>query len=408
MASAAKSEQFEEAARLRDRIGAVERTVERQQIVGARRADRDVFGLARRGGDVEVHVLHVREGRVIGAQGYPLDAVPLDDGEVMSSFLAQYYALSAGRPIPGEIVSPAPIDDGGALESWLSDRAEARVALRVPQRGALRELVAMAHENAELGLAQRLEAQESVASALAELGEALGLPGPPRRIEGYDISTLHGTLTVGSRVVFENGQPHKNDYRRYRIREAPPDDDYACLREVIGRRLARAEREPLPDLLLIDGGKGQLAVVSAALADARITAHAASIAKEKDEQSASPRVKRSGGLKAERVFLPNRKDPIVLPPSSRALLLLQRVRDESHRFAIEFQRKLRSKQNFASILEELPGIGPGKRRALLTALGSLRAVREASVEALEKVPGISPRNARTIAGFFASVGAEKP
>jgi excinuclease ABC subunit C len=408
MASAADAEQFEEAARLRDRIEAVERTVARQQIVGLRRADRDVFGLARRGGDAEVHVLHVREGRVIGAQGHPLDAIPLDDGEVMSSFLGQYYALSAGRPIPGEIVSPAPIDDGGALESWLSDRAATRVAVRVPQRGALRELVAMAQSNAELGLAQRLEAQESVAAALAELGLALGLPGPPRRIEGYDISTLHGTLTVGSRVVFQDGLPDKSGYRRYRIREAPPEDDYACLREVIGRRLARADREPLPDLLLIDGGKGQLAVVSAALADAGLHAHAASIAKEKDEESPSPRVKRSGGLKAERVFLPNRRDPLMLPPNSRALLLLQRARDESHRFAIEFQRKLRSKQNFASILEELPGIGPGKRRALLAALGSLRAVRDAPLEVLEAVPGISRRDAQTVAGFFAAMNRENP
>jgi excinuclease ABC subunit C len=350
-----------------------------------------------------VHVLHVREGRVIGAQGYPLDAVALDDGEVMSSFLGQYYAVSAGRPIPGEVVSPVPVDDGGALESWLSDRAESRVAVRVPQRGALRELAAMAQSNAELGLRQRVEAQESVAAALAEVGEALGLPGPPRRIEGYDISTLHGTLTVGSRVAFADGVPDKSGYRRYRIREAPPEDDYACLREVIGRRIARADREPLPDLLLIDGGKGQLAVVSVALADAGVLAHAASIAKEKDEVSPSLRVKRSGGLKAERVFLPNRKDPLMLPPSSRALLLLQRVRDESHRFAIEFQRKLRSKQNFASILEELPGIGPGKRRALLATLGSLRAVRDAPIEALEQVPGISHRDAQTIAGFFTAM-----
>jgi len=417
MARAAEAEQFEDAARLRDRIGAVERTVERQQIVGLRRADRDVFGLARRGGDVEVHVLHVREGRVIGAQGYALDDVALDDGEVMSSFLAQYYALSAGRPIPDEVVSPTAIEDGGALESWLCDRAQARVSLRVPQRGALRELAAIAQANAELGLVQRVEAQESVASALAELGEALGLAAPPRRIEGYDISTLHGTLTVGSRVVFVDGAPHRNDYRHYRIREAAPDDDYACLREVISRRLARADREPLPDLLLIDGGKGQLAVVSAALADAGVSANAASIAKERDEQSPASRapraegerrpsggrVKRSGGLKAERVFLPHRKDPIALPPSSRALLLLQRVRDESHRFAIEFQRRLRSKQNFASILEELPGIGPGKRRALLAALGSLRAVREAPLDVLAGVPGVSQRDAQTIAGFFAAI-----
>ncbi len=407
MERAAEGEHFEEAARLRDRIEAVERTVERQQIVGDRQADRDVFGLARSGGDVEVHVLHVREGRVIGAQGYPLEGVALDDGDVMGSFLAQYYALSTGRQVPREVLSPAPLEDDGALEAWLRDRGERSVAVRVPRRGPLRELLAMAHANAELGLARRLEARESVAAVLEELREELGLVRTPRRIEGYDISTLHGTLTVGSRVVFEDGAPAKADYRRYRIRDAAPDDDYACLREVIARRLARADREPLPDLLLIDGGKGQLAVVSAALADAGLSVDAASLAKERDAQGPSPRVRRSGGLKAERVFLPGRKDPLWLAPSSRGLLLLQRVRDESHRFAIEFQRQLRSKQHFASILEELPGIGPGKRRALLGRLGSLRAVREASVETLAAVPGVSRRDAETIARFFAAVASER-
>jgi excinuclease ABC subunit C len=407
MSRAAEEERYEEAARLRDRIDAVERTVERQQIVGDRQADRDVFGLARSGSDVEVHVLHVRDGRVIGAQGHSLDGVALDDGDVMSSFLAQYYAVGAGRQIPREVLAPVALDDDGALEAWLDERSERRVAVRVPQRGALRQIVEMAHQNAELGLERRMQAKESVESALEELRERLRLTGVPRRIEGYDISTLHGTLTTGSRVVLEDGVPRKADYRRYRIREAPPDDDYACLREVITRRLARTDREPLPDLLLIDGGKGQLAVVSAALADAGLVVDAASIAKERDEQSASPRVRRSGGLKAERVFLPGRKDPLVLPPSSRGLLLLQRVRDESHRFAIEFQRRLRSKQNFTSILEELPGIGPGKRRALLEALGSLRAIREAPVEKLSGVPGISARDARTIADFFSAVSAER-
>ncbi len=407
MARAAEEERFEEAARLRDRIDAVERTVERQQIVGDRQADRDVFGLARSGSDVEVHVLHVRDGRVVGSQGHSLDGVALDDGDVMSSFLGQYYAIGTGRQIPREVLAPVALDDDGALEAWLGERSERRVAVRVPQRGSLRQMIDMARQNAELGLERRIQAQESIESALEELREKLRLTELPRRIEGYDISTLHGTLTTGSRVVFESGVPSKADYRRYRIREAPPDDDYACLREVITRRLARRDREPLPDLLLIDGGKGQLAVVSAALADAGLVVDAVSIAKERDEESAGPRVRRSGGLKAERVFLPNRKDPVVLPPSARGLLLLQRVRDESHRFAIEFQRHLRSKQNFTSILEELPGIGPGKRRALLAKLGSLRAVREASVETLASVPGVSERDARTIADFFGAVAAER-
>jgi excinuclease ABC subunit C len=407
MRAAAEAERFEEAARLRDRLEAVERTVERQQIVGDQGGERDVFGLARSGGDVEVHVLHVRDGRVIGAKGYPLEQVALDDGDVMSSFLAQYYALGTGRQIPREVVSPTELDDGGALGDWLSERAERRVAVRVPRRGSMRELVEMARSNAELGLSRRLEARESVDAALEEVRERLGLSGVPRRIEGYDISTLHGTLTVGSRVVFEDGLPDKAAYRHYKIREAAPDDDYACLREVITRRLARADREPLPDLLLIDGGKGQLAVVSAALADAGLAVDAASLAKQRDEQSPRPRVKRSGGLKAERVFLPGRKDPVLLPASSRGLLLLQRVRDESHRFAIEFQRLLRSKLHFTSILEELPGIGPGKRRALLKELGSLRAIREAPVERLASVPGVSERDARQIARFFAAAASER-
>jgi excinuclease ABC subunit C len=407
MQRAAEAERFEEAARLRDQIGAVERTVERQQIVTERPAERDVFGLARKGADVEMHALHVREGRVVGAEGYGLSSVALDDGDLMSTFLAQYYAVSTGRQIPRDVLVPTPPEDASALEVWLRDRAERAVGIRVPRRGNLRELLAMATANAELGLARRLEARESVEAALQELQERLQLRARPRRIEGYDVSTLHGTLTVASRVVFEDGQPAKGHYRRYRIREAQPDDDYACLREVLRRRLARADADPLPDLLMVDGGKGQLAVIGAALADLGLELDTLSLAKERDSGSPGPRVRRSGGLKAERVFLPGRVDAVQLPPSSRGLLLLQRVRDESHRFAIEFQRALRSKLNFTSILEELPGIGPTKRAALLKHLGSLREVRVASEEALADVPGIGARDAATIRRFFDAL-AEGP
>ena len=290
------------------------------------------------------------------------------------------------------------------LEGFLGERAGRKVPVRRPRRGALKELVAMASRNAELSLARRLEARESVDAAAAELQERLGLERCPRRIECYDVSTLHGTLSVASRVVFEDGQPVKTDYRRYRIRDAEPGDDYACLREVMLRRLGRHESEPLPDLLMVDGGKGQLAVATAALADAGLSVDHLGLAKERDAESPSPRVRRSGGLKAERVFLPGRKDAVLLPPSSRGLLLLQRVRDEAHRFAIEFQRSLRRRLNLTSILEELPGIGPGKRRALLRHLGSLRGVREASREQLASVPGISPRDAETLQRFFQASG----
>jgi excinuclease ABC subunit C len=405
MEAAAREERFEEAARLRDRIAAVDRTVERQQIVADRPVDRDVFGLARRGGEVEVQLLLVREGRVIGASSWGFSDVRLDDGEVVGSFLGQYYAPEQARPLPSEVLVPVAIEEASALEGVLREQAGRRVALRRPRRGALARLVGMAAANAEHALQQRLEARESLDAALAELRDRLGLKSLPRRIEGYDVSTLHGTLAVGSRVVFEDGQPARARYRRYRIRDAPAGDDYACLREVLVRRLARAASEPLPDLLLVDGGKGQLAVLQAALRDAGAAVDAISLAKERDDEGPAPRVRRSGGLKAERVFLPERKDAVLLPPSSRGLLLLQRVRDESHRFAIEFQRELRSKRNLASVLEELPGIGPKKRRALLEALGSLRAVRAASEAELAAVPGIGARDAAAVHRFLAALEA---
>ena len=410
MQRAASEERFEDAARLRNQIGAVERTVERQQIVSQAAIDRDVFGLARSGGEVEVRVLHVREGRVIGSQTYGFSDVRIDDGDVVNSFLGQYYAPEHGRDIPKEILTPVDPDDEGALGALLADRGGRRVEIRRPQRGVPAELLAMASRNAELGLAQRLEARESLDRALEELREKLHLAELPRRIECYDVSTLQGTLTVASRVVFVDGQPVKNDYRRYKIRDAAPDDDYACLREVMQRRLAKRATEALPDLLMVDGGKGQLGVVTAALRDAGAEVACVGIAKERDEDAPATRageaaarparVRRSGGLKAERLFRPERKDPVLLSPSSRGLLLLQRIRDESHRFAIEYQRELRSKAGLTSVLEELPGIGPVKRRALLRHLGSLRAVREASAAELATTPGINPRDAERIRRFL--------
>jgi excinuclease ABC subunit C len=403
MREAGEAERFEEAARLRDQISAVQSTVERQQIVGDRPVDRDVFGLAREGGEACIQVLHVREGRLVGTHDYAFSDVRLDDGEVMSSFLGQYYGRERERPVPDEVLTPEPICDDGALAALLAENAGRKVGLRAPRRGSMAPLVEMATRNAELSLARRLEAREHIDTALSELQERLSLRALPRRVEGYDVSTLHGTLTVASRVCFEDGQPRKQDYRRYRIQHAAPDDDYAALREVFRRRLARVDSEPLPDLFLVDGGKGQLAVLCAALADADLSADAVGLSKERDAGSPSPRVRRSGGLKAERVFLPGRRNPVMLPPSSRGLLFLQRVRDESHRFAIEFQRSLRSKQNFTSILEELPGIGPKKRQALLRELGSLRAVRAASEAELAAVAGISPRDAATIRRFLDAI-----
>jgi excinuclease ABC subunit C len=408
MQRAAAEERFEEAARLRDRMAAVERTVERQQIVAEQPVDRDVFGLARTGGEVEVQVLHVREGRVVGAADHAFSDVRIDDGEVMGSFLGQYYGAAGERRPPAEILTSARFDDEGALRGLLRERAGRRVVIRTPQRGALRELVTMASSNAELALGRRLEARQSLDAALEEIRSRCRLERLPRRIECYDVSNLHGSLAVASRVVFEDGRPDKRHYRKYRIKEASGGDDYDCLREVLRRRLARVDREPLPDLLMVDGGRGQVGVASAALADAGVEVEILGLAKQRDPESPSTRVRRGGGLKEERVFLAGRANPVKLHPSSQGLLLLQRVRDESHRFAIAFQRELRSKAGLTSILEELPGIGPGKRRSLLRHLGSLRAVREASEEALRAVPGVSAADAQTIWRFFEGLRTESP
>ena len=239
MKRAAADERFEDAALLRNRIEAVERTVERQQIVADRPVDRDVFGIARTGSEVEVQVLLVREGRLMGAEDYAFSDVRLDDGDVMSSFLGQYYGADEGRKMPREVLTPTPIADEGALVGLFAERAGPRVKLRAPKRGVLRELVGTASRNAELALTRRLEARESVEAALEEIRDRCGLERLPRHIECYDVSNLNGTLPVASRVVFVDGQPQKKDYRRYRIREAMGGDDFDCLREVMRRRLAR-------------------------------------------------------------------------------------------------------------------------------------------------------------------------
>jgi len=309
------------------------------------------------------------------------------------------------RVVPGEVLVAIEPADAEALRELLGERAGRRVALRAPLRGPLRELVGMANANAELQLAQRLDARESVLATLAELQQRLGLARLPRRIECYDVSTLGGTLAVASRVAFEDGQPDRNGYRRYRIRAAAAGDDFACLREVLSRRLERREIDPLPDLLMVDGGKGQLGVAVAALRDAGVLLDAVGISKERDGVGDAKRVKRHGGLKAEQLHLAARKDALMLAPSSAALLLLQRIRDEAHRFAIEFQRNLRQRVHLTSILEEIGGIGPSKRRSLLRELGSLRAVREATALQLAGVEGVSSADAQRIRSFFAALEA---
>ena len=352
-----------------------------------------------------MQALHVRDGRVMGTQGFGFSGVSLDDGDVMSSFLGQYYGAEEGREIPAEVLTPLPVEDDGALGGAVRRARRAR-ASRCARRSAGR-LRRAARDRARQRRARPRQAprgaRERRGGAAPSCSRRSGCAASRVTSRATTSRRFAGTLSVASRVVFRDGQPSKADYRRYRIREAAPDDDFACLREVLARRLARVESEPLPDLMLVDGGKGQLAVLCT-----RARRRGPRVRRDLDREGArraEPVAARAALGRAQGgADLPaRRKDPVSLPPSSRALLLLQRVRDESHRFAIEFQRELRSKAGLVSILEELPGIGPGKRRALLRELGSLRAVRSASLERLAAVPGISARDAATLQRFFAAL-----
>jgi excinuclease ABC subunit C len=399
MQAAADAERFEEAASLRDRIQAIERTVEGQSMVSSRFENQDVFGIAREGTELQVQIMHVRQGRLLGGSTHGFRNVRIDDTEALGSFLAQFY--DGDRDLPREVLLPLRVEGCGTLRDLWRERAGHAIRILVPQRGERRRLVSLVQHNAALALAERCRREQRMDETLEALQKLLRLPHPVSRIECYDVSHLQGSLHVGCRVVFLNGRPDRNGYRRYRLREARPGDDYGAMREVLRRRLDRRQQDPLPDLLLLDGGKGQLNVVTALLQDLGIeTTAVASLAKERDEEASSPRVKRHGGSKREKLYLKGVKDPLLPPPDSAAFLLLQRIRDESHRFAIRYHRELRRKIGLRSILDELPGIGPVKRRALLRTLGSLERVKAASIAELRQVPKISRANAELIYHFF--------
>lgn len=399
MRAAADAERYEEAGRLRDRVRAVERTVESQAMVSRKFVDRDAFGLAREGPRLEIQVLHVRQGKIAGGASHRFKDVAGDDADALGSFLGQYYGEE--REIPREVLLPLELDSADALAELWRERAAHPVEVAVPQRGERRRLVVLAERNAALALEARDQREQNSAELLESLREALRLEKLPVTIECYDISHLQGNLAVASRVSFVEGLPNKAGYRRYRLRETAPGDDYGAMREVLGRRLEKLPSDPAPDLLLLDGGKGQLNAARALFADLGVEGIAlASLAKERDEGSPSQRVMRHGGPKREKIFLPGVKDPVALPSDSPALFLLQRVRDESHRFAITYHRELRKKAQFRSILDELPGIGPTRRRALLRTLGSLERIRSATLSELEAVPKLGRRAAATVHRFF--------
>jgi excinuclease ABC subunit C len=387
MEQAASQERFEDAARLRDHIQAIEKTQERQQVVEHWGANQDVFGLYREGGCIEIQVLFVRDGKLVSNRSYSFDDLEFPDEEVLESVLTQYYQAT-NHDVPDEILLPVAISDAAVREEYLSERRGRRVAILVPQRGDKLRLVEMARENAQQTFAERRDAGHQAALMATELHRRLHLRNAPKRIECVDIATIQGSETVGSLVAFDEGQPAKAGYRHYRIRTVEGTDDFAAVAEVLRRRFrGGAEGGGLPDLLVIDGGLGQLSAARAALEELGLgDLEVIALAKERVERDATATDIRR---RPERIFLPGRRNPVVLRANSTALFLLQRVRDEAHRFANTYHAKLRARARFASRLDGIPGVGPRRRRALLRRFGSLRRVGEASTEELATVPGIT-------------------
>ncbi len=391
--------EFEEAARLRDRVRAIELTLERQKAVTHEPVDRDVVGIAREGGEAQVAVLVVRSGNLIDRRPYYFGDVQGEDPDLAVQFLQQYYRED--RIVPREVLVGEPVPDGERrlLEEWLGERRGARVRVINPRRGEKAALVRMARDNAAELLAERRRTKVGYDAALAELRERLRLPSPPRRMECYDISNVQGREAVGSLVTFVDGFPRKEGYRRFVVRTVPGADDFAMLFEVLSRRLAR-RGEPgweLPDLVVVDGGRGQLSVAQRALEEAGVSVPAVGLAKARARPGSGETVEHS----PERVFLPGRINPVVLPRNSSGLFLLQRLRDEAHRFAVTHHRRRRARSALSSALEAVPGVGEKRRRALLRHFGSLRRLRGATPGDIAEVPGISAALAEAIARHLA-------
>ncbi|HZP41440.1 MAG TPA: excinuclease ABC subunit UvrC, partial [Candidatus Binatia bacterium] len=363
MKAAADEERFEAAARLRDQIQAIEKTQERQQVVEHWGANQDVFGLYREGGCIEVQVLFVRSGKLVGNRSYSFDDQEFPDAEVLEAVLTQFYQATT-HDVPDEILLPVAISDADVRAEYLSERRGKKVSILVPQRGDKLRLVDMARTNAQQGFAERRDAGKQRERMVTELQARLHLRNAPKRIECVDIANIQGTESVGAVVAFDEGEPAKAGYRLYRIRSVAGADDFASVAEVLRRRFRDArEKGGVPDLLVIDGGLGQLGAAVATLHDLGIDdLEVVGLAKERVERDATAAELRR---RPERVFLPGRKNPVVLKPNSTALFLLQRVRDEAHRFANSYHRKLRGRARLASPLDGVAGIGPRRRRALL-------------------------------------------
>jgi excinuclease ABC subunit C len=387
MKAAAQQLQFERAALLRDQIKAIEEVIEGQKIAITLQGEKDIIGLAQNEKQAYVQLFSIRNNKLIGQDHFIMEGIRGDSpGQIMTSFVKQYYASASY--IPPLILLQHPVDEPVVLSKWLEQQRGSRVEIQVPQRGAKKKLVDTATENAARGLelAQAKEMKvEVISSGLRELKNRLRLPKMPRRIECYDVSNIQGALAVGSMVVLEKGWPKTAHYRRFRIKTVVGSDDYAMIQETLRRRFKRCLTGEgtwaiIPDLVLIDGGKGQL---NAALEVRRElgldSVPIASLAKENEE-----------------VFIAGDPQPVYIAKDSSALHILQRARDEAHRFAISYHRRLRHKEGITSALDNIPGIGPRRKKALLKKFGSIEAIKEASSEELSQTEGITPALAKKI------------
>ena len=392
MNQAAETLDFERAVRLRDQIQAVEQVVEGQRIATTVKGEQDVIAFAGDKDQACVQVFFIRSGKLIGRESFSLQGTRYEEpSQIMTSFIKQFYASSPH--IPPLLLLQHPVEDTAMIQGWLQSKQGGRVNIQVPRRGNKRQLVNIVAENAQQGLEQlkikQLASPTALSAALEEIKRELRLPRLPSRVEGYDISDIQGMAAVGSMVVFDKGKPKPAHYRRFRIKTVSGIDDYAMLEEVLKRRFKRAGGASdawaiLPDLVLIDGGKGQLNAAREAMRQMGVDSiPTASLAKENEE-----------------VFIPHKKEPIVLPRSSPGLQLLQRLRDEAHRFALGYHQRIRKRQTFASALDTIPGIGPKRKRALLRQFGSVKAIREASIEELATARGMTRSLAQKIKEYL--------
>ncbi len=401
MLKASEEMRYEKAAALRDQIQAIEKVVEKQKVITKKQIDSDVIAMAREDGDACVQIFFIRSGKMIGREYFMLEGTEDSaDAEVMAQFVKQFYTDAAN--VPSEVLLPKEIEEAHIIKQWLNTKRGGRkVEMRVPRRGQSHQLMQMATENASETL-KSLRAQwqadtHKQEEALTELQESFKLSTPPNRIECYDISHTQGVATVGSMVVFTQGVPDKKLYRRFNIRSVTGPDDFASMEEALTRRFKRWEAAQvetskpkskkdasfsfLPDLLIVDGGKGQLSRAVQVLEDFGLTEKVPVVGLAKRE---------------EEVFFPNNPQSILLPRHSQGFYLIQRIRDEAHRFAITAHRKQRNKIGLASALDSIPGIGPAKRKALLQEFGSLDKIRAASVDELIATKGITVALAETI------------